>query len=131
MKLHKIVRTIDGDTLVVFLELEFDVFIKKHLRIYGIDCPEKNTIAGKKVKKWVEGWIEQNIPFLQLEVIENEDKYGRVLTKIQSIKENKIIDLSEELLKEGYAKPFSGHGQRGWNNEELLLVEEKLKEVEI
>ena len=131
MKLHEVVKTIDGDTLVVFLELEFDVFIKKHLRLYGIDCPEKNTIAGKKVKKWVEDWISQNIQFLQLEVIENEDKYGRVLTKIKSIKENGTLDLSEELIKEGYAKSFSGHGQRGWNNEELLLVEEKLKEIEI
>ena len=39
----KLVRVIDGDTVDVMIDLGFDVWIKKRLRLYGIDAPETRT----------------------------------------------------------------------------------------
>ena len=133
MKINSIIKTIDGDTIVALIEvalieLEFNIIIRKHIRLYGIDCPEKSTIAGKKVKSWIEKVIRDNFEFLVLEVIDYEDKYGRLLAKIKIIKEDSELDLSEELIKEGLAKTFYGKSKREWKPEELYLIEDKLKE---
>ena len=39
----KLVRVIDGDTIDAVIDLGFDVWIKKRVRLYGIDTPEPRT----------------------------------------------------------------------------------------
>ena len=47
MKLHhynaELIRIIDGDTIDVMLDLGFYVWVKKRIRLYGIDTPETRT----------------------------------------------------------------------------------------
>ena len=47
-------RVIDGDTLVVDVDQGFSMWCEQRLRLFGIDTPELDTLAGKRAKKWVE-----------------------------------------------------------------------------
>ena len=40
----KLSRVIDGDTVDALVDLGFDVWVKKRIRLYGIDTPETRTI---------------------------------------------------------------------------------------
>ena len=50
-KLHlyaaTVTRIVDGDTLIVDIDLGFDVWTKRRIRLRGIDCAEKKTDAGQ------------------------------------------------------------------------------------
>ena len=39
----KVVRVVDGDTLDAEIDIGFDVFVKKRIRLYGIDTWESRT----------------------------------------------------------------------------------------
>ena len=39
----KLIRVIDGDTVDALVDLGFDVWVKKRIRLYGIDTPETRT----------------------------------------------------------------------------------------
>ena len=39
----KLLRVIDGDTVDALVDLGFDVWVKKRIRLYGIDAPESRT----------------------------------------------------------------------------------------
>ena len=39
----KVVRIVDGDTLDAEIDIGFDVFVKKRIRLYGIDTWESRT----------------------------------------------------------------------------------------
>ena len=113
---YEVIRVLDGDTVAIkadFLPKE----LKKVLfvRIFGVDTPEKGRLAkchteeslslraklfttqeithAKDVKIWIKGW----------------DKYGgRILGDV-------IVDgksLAGKLIKNGYARPYNGHGRK-------------------
>ena len=39
----KLIRVIDGDTVDALVDLGFDVWVKKRIRLYGINTPETRT----------------------------------------------------------------------------------------
>ena len=39
----KLIRVIDGDTVDASIDLGFDVWVKKRIRLHGIDAPESRT----------------------------------------------------------------------------------------
>lgn len=40
-------RVIDADSLAVRVDLGFDVMVRIHVRVLGVDAPEKRTEAGR------------------------------------------------------------------------------------
>ncbi len=102
-------RVIDGDTLLVTIDLGFSVFIEQRLRLRGIDTPELNTRKGIRSKKFVEASLK-NCKFLILKT-HGKDKYDRYLVDVFYLKnevdEEKVIKnglfLNNELLIEGLA----------------------------
>lgn len=52
-----LVEVIDGDTYVLDLDLGFHVKLRVHVRLLGIDCPEKNTHAGRAAKAFAQEWF--------------------------------------------------------------------------
>ena len=38
-----VLRIVDGDTIDVMVDLGFETWVKKRVRLYGIDCPETRT----------------------------------------------------------------------------------------
>jgi micrococcal nuclease len=52
-----VIRVHDGDTLMLNIDLGFDVWTIKPLRLFGVNAPELSTEAGKVSRDWVQNWI--------------------------------------------------------------------------
>ena len=58
-------RVIDGDTVVLNIDLGFNVTLTGvHMRIYGIDCPEKNTEEGQDASDMPVNGLQVTLPTL-------------------------------------------------------------------
>ena len=113
----KLDRVVDGDTIDAYIDLGFDVSIKKRIRFMGIDTPESRTrdleekargLAAKdRLKVILEGAGE-----IQLcsHVV---GKYGRCLGElhVDMLDGKKCLTLenvNELLIKEGHAVAYDG-----------------------
>ena len=89
-------RVIDGDTLLVNIDLGFSVFIKQRLRLRGLDAPELGTTKGANSKKFVESRLK-NCNFLIIKT-HGSDKYDRYLVDVIYLKAE---DSEDKVLREG------------------------------
>ena len=95
-------EVIDGDTLWAVIDLGLGNYTSQKLRLRGIDCPEINTLTGKKAKKFVEhalGLSNNEQRATNNEIIirsSKSDKYDRYLADVFYGKEEKF--LNQELL---------------------------------
>tara|TARA_B100000959_G_scaffold270928_1_gene318454 strand:- start:1049 stop:1408 length:360 start_codon:yes stop_codon:yes gene_type:complete len=110
----KLVRIIDGDTLDAFVDLGFNVWIKRRIRLAGIDACETRTRDKKEKKKGLAAkarleevlGVGDEFDLISLGV----GKYGRCLGEIQVakryIKSPKYHgkSINTMLVKEGHAK---------------------------
>ena len=104
-------RVIDGDTLLVLIDVGFGNLVHDRLRLRGIDCPEVGTPEGDRAKRFV----EKLLPAGSTVVIKSHkwktDIHGRfvvdVFYKEGSDDPEAIIKdgtyLNQELLDKGYA----------------------------
>lgn len=92
MLFGKVVRVIDGDTVVVLDEKN----TQHKIRLQGIDAPERNQAFGKKSKNFLSDLIAA-----QTVKVEHtkKDRYGRIIGKI--IFGNTDVNL--EQVRAGYA----------------------------
>lgn len=109
----KRVRVVDGDTLEGDIDLGFGVMLSStKVRLSGINCPEKDTEAGKLAKAFTEQWIgrilDSKVDVVVLVKNHKKDKYGRVLGVVSGNGE----DLAQQLQMNGHAKPYDGTGVR-------------------
>jgi micrococcal nuclease len=79
----ELVRVVDGDTVDLIIDLGFDTSRKERFRLYGIDAPELNTLAGKAAKAWLWEALQPleaiYVQTIQLSTKAKRDKYGRFL----------------------------------------------------
>ena len=93
-----IVRVIDGDTVVVDVQLFDDVWLKNaNVRLRGINCPELRTSEGKAAREFTIAWFAKGGWKFLLE--KKRDKYGRPLGDFES----KSGKLSAALVEAGHA----------------------------
>lgn len=109
----KRVRVVDGDTLEGDIDLGFGVMLSAtKVRLSGINCPEKDTEAGKLAKAFTEQWIDRildsKVDVIVLVKNHKKDKYGRVLGVVSGNGE----DLAQQLQMNGHAKAYDGTGVR-------------------
>jgi micrococcal nuclease len=91
----KVVRVVDGDTLVVDIDLGFHLWLKEQsVRLHGVDCPEtkskdKEEVAhGKLAQKFTEDFCanSDNKILIQTDIEEvvskNKEKFGRILAVV-------------------------------------------------
>lgn len=117
---YPITRVIDGDTVEFKAE-----FLPKplkpvlSLRVLGVDTPEKSFRAhcvseankGKSATEFTKHLVAESK--VHQVSIKEWDKYGgRVLGDV--ILDGKL--LSEELIKNGYARPYFGEKKESWCN---------------
>ena len=106
----KVVRVVDGDTLDAEIDIGFDVFVKKRIRLYGIDTWESRTRdleekeKGLAAKARLIELLEDNGNKFVLQSHEL-GKYGRVLGSIILDDDRDACDI---LMEEGHA--YSYHG---------------------
>lgn len=102
----EIVRVIDADTVVADIDLGFNVVLRdEHLRLFGIDAPERGTqawkVGGDKLRERI---IDQTLYICtqRMKTKEREAKgsFGRYLATIFIDGEN----INEWVLDEGLAQ---------------------------
>ena len=87
----KVIGVADGDTITVLND--------KHpvkIRLYGIDCPEKRQLFGKRAKQFTSDLVSGKDVDIEPIAI---DRYGRTVAFVRV--EN--VTVNEELIKEGLA----------------------------
>jgi endonuclease YncB( thermonuclease family) len=103
-------RIIDGDTMIVHIDLGFSAFIEQRLRLRGLNSPELNKREGKKSKRFIESSLKDS-SFLIIKT-HGTDLYDRYLVDVFSLpkewSEEKIMNegifLNNRLLEEGLAE---------------------------
>ncbi len=113
-----ILRVIDGDTIAFeYKQLPDPLKPELHLRVWGVDTPEKNFLAkcdaekqkGIAASEFTKKLVE-NAKKIQIE-IKDWDKYGgRVLGNIYLDGQN----LRGILIQQGYAKEYYGGTKESW-----------------
>lgn len=89
-------RVVDGDTLLVNIDLGFSIFVEQRLRLRGLDAPELGTAQGNAAKKFIESRLK-DCSFLIIKT-HGFDKYDRYLVDVFYLKGEANEDL---VLKEG------------------------------
>jgi len=107
-------RVVDGDTLLVKIDVGFGIFLRQRLRLRGINAPEMTEDAGRQAKKYVQGALKscQSIVIKTYGV----DKYARDLVDVfilpgtrdphQVAAKGKL--LNQMLLDAGHATIWTG-----------------------
>jgi micrococcal nuclease len=111
----RVVRVVDGNTVVCDVDLGFTVHVEVHFRLAAINAPELNTDAGKAAKVALERLLGQmpsdgsplTITTPQTIVVRSEkplqtDKYGRWLGHFYA----GSTDVNATMIASGYAKVY-------------------------
>ena len=113
----KLDRVVDGDTIDAYIDLGFNVSIKKRIRFAGINTPESRTrdleekarglAAKERLKDILEG-----ANTIQLNS-HGVGKYGRCLGELHvDVVDGKdcltMVNVNELLIKEGHAVEYDG-----------------------
>jgi endonuclease YncB( thermonuclease family) len=111
----EIKRIVDGDTVDVIIDLGFSTYVKRRIRMYGINTPESRTrdleekARGLASKERLEELMEgQKIVMRSW----GKGKYGRTLGELFVEKETSIgpdfTNINQTLVKEGFAEAYFG-----------------------
>ena len=115
---YKLTRVLDGDTVEFIMPgLPVELGDKLKLRVLGVDTPEKGgraacaaeAKAGDAATAFAKKVLAEAL-VVQFEIKEWDKFGGRVLGDV-------IYDgkrLSEELIKAGLARPYSGDKKKSW-----------------
>ncbi len=124
--LKELVRVIDGDTFIAYINLGFDIVHAHTFRMANINCPELNPKAPLKnwteetIKNWTEtpGYkaklaFEQMVglaKYVTLKSIkDNDDKYGRYLALVYVSDDAQTWTcVNDWMIESGYAVPMKG-----------------------
>lgn len=99
-----VVRVIDGDTVVLSVDLGFKVTMKVNCRLEGIDAPEKRQKGGSEAAKALERLLNDLTQKGYTFYIRSKkpiDKYGRWLVTIYST--GLGISINDWMVKNNYA----------------------------
>jgi endonuclease YncB( thermonuclease family) len=100
-------RVIDGDTVVMTIDLGFRASMKIPVRLYGVDTDELNrkTGDGYAAKEFIEKHCPVGSKQLLLSHKNQADKYGRWLG---TILQPGGVSINEQLLTLALARPYFG-----------------------
>ena len=113
----KLDRIIDGDTIDAYIDLGFDISVKKRIRFKGINTPESRTrdleekARGLAAKDRLKAILE-GANTIQL-TSHGVGKYGRCLGELEvDVVDGKecltMESVNELLIKEGHAVAYDG-----------------------
>jgi micrococcal nuclease len=119
----KVLRVIDGDTIVVDIDLGFYCWLfNQSIRLAGIDAPEtrtKNSLekeAGLLAKSFVEDYIKPGDMVVVTTIFDKTEKFGRILGTITT--ENGL-NINQALLDENLVVAYDGQ-----SNQQLAIQHE-------
>jgi len=108
----KIVRVIDGDSIVVDIDLGFGLWIHgESIRLFGVDCPEcrsrdkEEKAAGLAAKRFVERFLKVGETYTLN--TQGKGKFGRYLGTIS----DEIETVNKALVNEHLAVVYYGQNK--------------------
>ena len=126
----KIVRVIDGDSIVLDIDLGFGLWVHgESIRLFGLDCPECRSrdkaekAAGLLAKKFVKEAL--HVGEIYTLTTKEKGKFGRYLGTINLTDKTSINDV---LIKERLAVPYFGQSKAAVKEAHLanrLFLKEK------
>jgi micrococcal nuclease len=115
----RVKQVVDGDTIVVDIDLGFDVVLaNQKVRFNGIDTPESRTadkvekVFGLCSKDYVKHFVEkcENYVIIRTVLSDSTEKFGRILGDILDPK-NMAKSLNETMVEEGLAVKYLGENK--------------------
>ena len=106
-KVNQVLRVIDGDTIVVNIDLGFNLSLTETIRIKGIDAPETRTIDYKEKvrgiasKAFAATWFQGKQLLIKTT---KDDKYGRMLGDFICVETGDVF--SEVMLTANHASTY-------------------------
>lgn len=101
-----VMRVIDGDTVVLCVDLGFEISRIETFRLAGIDAPEMSTKEGQDAKYFLMDLLDDYSGSLILDSTkDHKDKYGRYLATLLGPNN---ISINQRMVESGHAKPYSG-----------------------
>ena len=103
----RVERCVDGDTVDLWINLGFSTFVKKRVRLYGINTPESRTrdleekARGKAATAHIESLLEAGRCDLDSHEL---GKYGRVLGTLWV----DGVDINQQMIADGHATEYAG-----------------------
>lgn len=99
-------RVVDGDTLVISLEVAPGLWLDEKLRLRGLDCPELATPEGKAARRFVEGLLGESCAVVVCTT--KPDKYDRYLADVFALPSaagptTPPVFINNALLEQGHA----------------------------
>ena len=119
----KIERVVDGDTVDVNIDLGFDIHHSARVRMMGIDTPESRTrnLAEKALGLAAKARLKEMLKGRKIRLQtskEGKGKFGRILADLITIdKEGAEINVNQQLIREGHARPYHGGKKVPWITE--------------
>jgi micrococcal nuclease len=113
----KVTRVVDGDTVDGLIDLGFNTFVKKRIRLYGINAPETRTRDAEEKKKGIEckKRLSDIIEDQESEVIlksHGVGKFGRCLGELSYMTEDEEgeyeVNINQSLVNEKLAEEYFG-----------------------
>lgn len=114
----KVLRVVDGDTLVLDIDLGFFVKIQETVRLARINTPETVGFNAQGINDPAKNYIFSNCPPGSVVVVNitRKEKYGRwladVLFQPGEMNRDAILrkprNLNDELVQQGFAKLYDG-----------------------
>lgn len=99
----RVVRVIDGDTVVLNVDLGFDIHhTNMTVRLWGINAPEMNTPEGKQARAWLVEKLANQTDILFDSRKDKADKYGRYLAVLW--RDGDISSLNDQMVVAGHAQ---------------------------
>ena len=108
-----LVKVLDGDTIDCYIDLGFDLKIKKRIRYMGIDTWESRT---RDLEEKAKGLLAKarNKELLEAGTFKIKSfgtgKFGRVL----GVPFVDSVDICQQLIKEGHAREYTGGKKKPW-----------------
>tara|TARA_Y100000034_G_scaffold123758_1_gene171026 strand:- start:1698 stop:2057 length:360 start_codon:yes stop_codon:yes gene_type:complete len=110
----ELARVVDGDTVDARIDLGFNVWIKRRIRLYGINAPESRTRdkaekkRGLAAKKRLREILVNNKRKFVLKS-HGDGKYGRCLGEMfLNSDEDDSVSINKMLIQEGHGVEYFG-----------------------
>ena len=105
----ELIRVIDGDTVDAWIDLGFNITVRRRIRLWGINAPETRTrdLEEKREGKLAAARLEEMLALNRGSFMVRSigvDKYGRCLGELY-IQE---VNLNKQLLAEGLVEVYKG-----------------------
>ena len=123
----ELLRIVDGDTLDALIDIGFDVFVKKRIRLFGMDTWESRTrdleekAKGLAAKARLKELIEEDGNKFSL-ISHELGKYGRVLGTIV-LSNNRVAN--DILVEEGHGYAYDGGNKEEARAKAAAILESK------